>query len=131
MKKHQGTTYLIDTHALVFWLLEPAKLSLRGREILSNPENRIVVSVMTLLELEYLREIGRIEVNLGDVLAFFHQNSNYHIQSFDETVLLRCLEVSDQRDPFDRIILATGISLKLPIITRDRWMQQRYEATVW
>lgn len=124
-------TYVLDTHALLYWLLEKEQLTSKVRKILSFPSNRFCVSTASILEIEYLIEIGRVETGIGELLSYIQSQPAFYLQPFDELVLLETLEASDHRDPFDRIILGTAKAYKMPIITRDRWMKQQYKNTVW
>jgi PIN domain nuclease of toxin-antitoxin system len=36
-----GMSYLIDTHILLWWLLDDPKLNANGREIIRNPRHKI------------------------------------------------------------------------------------------
>ena len=124
-------TYVLDTHALLYWLLEKDQLTSKVRKILSLPSNRFCVSTASILEIEYLIEIGRVETGIGELLSYIQSQPAFYLQPFDELVLLETLEATEHRDPFDRIILGTAKAYKMPIITRDRWMKQQYKNTIW
>lgn len=130
MKTSSGT-YVPDTHALLYWLLEKDQLTARVRKIFSQPSNRFCISTASILEIEYLIEIGRVEMEIGELLSYIQSQPAFCLQPFDELVLLETLEASEHRDPFDRIILGTAKAYKMPLITRDRWMKQQYKNTVW
>ena len=129
--KTKPKTYALDTHALVFWLLDVPKLSAKTRGILRGTENRFCISTACILEIQYLIEIGRIETEIGEVLSYIQREPAFFLQPFDEMVLLETLDASEHRDPFDRIILGTAKAYNLPIITRDRWMKSQYKNTLW
>ena len=124
-------THVTDTHALVYFLLDPEKLGRRAREVFESPNSQVHIPTMALLEVKYLIEIGRLETSIEEVLAFVESSQNFHIQPFDSVALRHSLAIEGQRDPFDRIILSTAMSLKLPLITRDRWMRSVYNKCVW
>jgi PIN domain nuclease of toxin-antitoxin system len=124
-------TYVLDTHALLYWLLEKDQLPSKVRKILSLPSNRFCISTASVLEIEYLIEIGRVEAEIGELLSYIQSQPAFSLQPFDELVLLETLDASEHRDPFDRIILGTAKAYKMPIITRDRWMKQQYKNTIW
>lgn len=123
--------YVTDTHALVYFLLSPEKLGKRAREAFESPNSHVRIPVMALLEIKYLIEIGRIEASIEEVMAFVESSHSFHIQPFDSPVLRHSLGIEGQRDPFDRIILATAMSLKLPLFTKDSWMRSVYDNCVW
>lgn len=124
-------TFAVDTHALLFWLLDKDSLTAKVRKIFSQPSNRFCVSTASILEIQYLIEIGRVETGIGDLLSYVQSQPAFYLQPFDELVLLETLEASEHRDPFDLIILGTAKAYKMPLITRDRWMQSQYKNTIW
>lgn len=129
--KTKAATYALDTHALIFWLLDAPRLSAKTRKILDNRENRFCISTACILEIQYLIEIGRLKTEIGEVLSYIQREQAFFLQPFDEIVLLETLEASEHRDPFDRIILGTAKAYNLTIITRDRWMKSQYKNTIW
>jgi len=54
--------------------------------------------------------VGNIKISEYSVL----QIEDYHISAYQEVALF-----SEHRDPFDRFLLATSFSEKIPIITSD------------
>jgi len=124
-------TFAVDTHALLFWLLDKNSLTGKVRKIFEQPSNRFCVSTASVLEIQYLIEIGRVETGIGELLSYIQSQPAFYLQPFDELVLLETLEASEHRDPFDRIILGTAKAYKMPLITRDRWMKAQYKNTVW
>lgn len=121
----------LDTHPFLFWLLDPATLTKRATGLLAQAHMRVVVPAMVLLETQYLIEIGRIDADMAQVIAYVKTTKGWEIHPFDETVLIRSLSLTDKRDPFDRTILATAMAIQCPIITRDRWMTERYDKCLW
>lgn len=121
---------LIDSHALIYWLLEPKKLGVKGKALFSDPDSLLLVSVMTLLEIQFLVEIKRVELDFAEVLSFLSMQLNFEVLPFSEKICLECLPL-DTRDPFDRVILASAISERAPILSRDRWMKSNYDQVIW
>jgi len=124
-------SFAVDTHALLFWLLDKNSLTGKVRKIFEQPSNRFCISTASVLEIQYLIEIGRVETGIGELLSYIQSQPAFYLQPFDELVLLETLEASEHRDPFDRIILGTAKAYKMPLITRDRWMKAQYKNTVW
>ncbi|HPC19152.1 MAG TPA: type II toxin-antitoxin system VapC family toxin [Kiritimatiellia bacterium] len=119
-----------DTHPLVWWLLQPSRLSAAARKGFEQTPS-IQVPTMALLEIAYLNEIGRIELAVPDVLAYIGQTPRFQLAPFDGGILLRSIELQATRDPFDRVIAATALYWQVPLITKDRWMQANLARTIW
>lgn len=53
--------FLLDTHALLWALAEPERLGPTARELLIDPENAVLVSPVSIWEIEIKRNAGRLE----------------------------------------------------------------------
>jgi len=116
--------YVLDTHVLLWRLLEPKRLSLKAQAILKDDDNRFLVPTMVMLETQYLIEIGRIDLDMRDFLEVVSADDHYQFLPFDERVMVQAIHLNDTRDPFDRTILSHALALHKSIITKDRWMKR-------
>ena len=116
---------LLDTHALVWWVADAARLSLRAKRAIRGAlrEGHVAASAISLFEIATALRRRRLvlavppEQWLADVRLLpelrFEPLSAEIAQiagSFDETV---------PGDPADRIIAATAIALDLKLVTAD------------
>src|SRR6185312_7679385 len=116
--------YLLDTHCLVWFQEDNPKIPENISELISDPNNTILFSQVSLFELAIKQKIGKLpdfsvtieDVNtqaLKDGFTFLNiQNS--HIYSY---TALRLLE--NHRDPFDRLLIATAITEDAIILSAD------------
>ena len=125
--------YLVDTHALLWMMFEPDKLSLLAREVLADKTLSKFISVASLWEIAIKNRIGKLPLPMGikntiakaDTLGVGHVGiSRQHIEIFNSLPLLH-------RDPFDGIIISTAISEKMTIITGDENMHKYDVPWVW
>lgn len=114
--------YFLDTHVLVWRFLEPHRLSTKAKRVFAEAEAVFLVPTVSLLEVQYLSEIGRIEVDMGEFLQTLKQQEEFRLVSFDELALMTSLRLTSNRDPFDRIILGHAMATSTKILSRDRWM---------
>ena len=56
---------LLDTHTFIWWSIEPEKLSLTVSELLSNPNNRILLSTASAWEMQIKMQLGKLQLNLS------------------------------------------------------------------
>ncbi len=117
--------WLLDTHALLWALFEPEKLSRKCRAILKDPGNDVFVSPVSYWEISLkfglgklvlpatdpseipaaARQLGLVETVIPpEVFATFH----------------RLPYPPDRRDPFDRLLVWQAISGKHTLVSRDR-----------
>jgi PIN domain nuclease of toxin-antitoxin system len=114
--------YLIDTQIVIWSIISLSKLSVKVQEILQN--HSIGVCQVSLFEIAIKQKIGKLpELNIPmeelverlvkdnfEILSI----ANHHIAASEYIPL-----IADHKDPFDRLILATTLSEKLPIISSD------------
>ncbi len=116
--------YLIDTQILIWFQLNDAQLKPSIRATLTDTNNQIFVSDVTLYEIAIKQKINKLQelfATLNDIILVANQDkfqflpiSHNHFLAYDHVPLL-----SDHKDPFDRLIIATAISENLPIISAD------------
>lgn len=121
--------YLIDTHVCLWAVAEIHKLSSTVKENLENPENEILYSQVSLLEIAIKFQVGKLpdfKVTL-EVFNNFLQQKGFTIMPLSEKHLFRyfsCNFFTDHhRDPFDRCLVAIADSEQVGIITNDEKFQ--------
>lgn len=117
-------SYLVDTHILLWRLLEPRRLPKACRRAFANDAHEFLIPTIVLLEMQYLTEIGRVEINVDYVLQTIHDESAFQLVPYDEIVMAHSLRLTSTRDPFDRIILAHALATSTRLLTKDRWMRK-------
>ncbi len=65
--KEQINGYLLDTHALLWWLFDDPKLSGPARDIIRAPENMIIVSSVSGWEIGTKSRLGKLP-HAGDII---------------------------------------------------------------
>src|SRR5262249_13865059 len=127
-----------DTHAIVWYLMEPARLSNAARAALNQAEQAgvpIFVSAITLIELRYLVEKGKLPAEvLNRVEATLSQvNSPLELVPIDYSGTRALGQVPRDAVPDmpDRIIAATALHLGLPLVSCDRKIQVSAVSTIW
>jgi PIN domain nuclease of toxin-antitoxin system len=121
----------LDTHVTA--AVCQAKLGSLSKEArrLLNRETQFRISPMVLLELEYLREIGRIRLGARELLSRLGPPIGLLVCDLPfQNVALQAASESWTRDPFDRIIVAQARLAKAVLITRDGNMLAHYNKAV-
>jgi PIN domain nuclease of toxin-antitoxin system len=115
-------TYVTDTHPLVWLLANSSRLSPTARGLYHDPNVRIVIPTIVLVEIRFLYSRGRITVDLPTALAQISNAGNCLIHSLDERVV-DLLPTS--LDIHDAIIVGTALIYRdllgeaTALITRD------------
>lgn len=114
--------FLLDTHVWLWSLLEPTKLSVGIQAILSNANNTLFLSPISVWETLILIEKKRIQVN-GDSatwIATALRSSHVHEAPLTNAVAIRSRQIQlPHQDPADRFIAATTLEYSITLITAD------------
>ncbi len=110
---------MLDTHALIWALGDPSKLSKQARQILEDPSHEVFVSSASLWEIAIKSADGKLSVPDDLESAIFTVGFLPLDIKFPHVRRLRTLPLH-HRDPFDRILVAQALHEDLELVTRDR-----------
>jgi PIN domain nuclease of toxin-antitoxin system len=125
---------LLDTHALLWAIINPELLSRKAAKIIDDRAGIILVSAASAWEIATkvrLRKLHRAEAFEHDFLQVL-DDRGYSLLSIDATTALRAGRFSaDHGDPFDRILAAQSLQLDIPIISADAKLDQFGVRRIW
>jgi PIN domain nuclease of toxin-antitoxin system len=109
---------LLDTHALLWWLADDARLGRRARQAIAAPTNLVFVSAATAWEIALKRAVGKL-VAPGDVEEWLVE-SNFQPLPIHIGEAVASAELPlHHRDPFDRLLVAQAQIGRMTIVTGD------------
>jgi len=119
---------LLDTHVVVWLALEPDKLSKRAKEAIrtARSEGGLAIAAITLLELAWLAEKGRVETTLS-VESFVQQcAAKMTVLPITPEIAARAVSFPESypKDPQDRLIGATALVEGIQLVTRDKMVKK-------
>lgn len=113
---------LLDTHALLWWFTDDARLSVGARQAIADSDNVVHVSAASAWEIATKQRIGKLEgvpdavsryVELIEADGFRHLPISH----------LHALRAGSwdvaHRDPFDRILAAQSALERMLLVSRD------------
>lgn len=115
--------YLLDTHILLWSLIDPSYLSNDVAKELDNSDHELWLSPITTWEIIILSEKGHIQLdappgkwmkNVLSTLPFQEATLNHEVAMQSRDVRL------SHQDPADRFIAASAIVYGLTLVTADR-----------
>ena len=113
----------LDTHALLWWTLDPEKLSPKAVAICGQIEERgSYVSAISIWELGVKIRNGKLDIGMSirEYVEKLKRLGCVEIVPVDEIVWIRSLELDwEHRDPADRVIVATALMRGTPLLTKD------------
>ena len=125
------TAYL-DTNVVV-WLAQGSLESLSPRAVALLETAALLVSPTVLLELEYLREAGRIRLPARDIQRKVEHELGVRLCDLPfSAIVSAALDESWTRDPFDRLVVANAKANGFAsLISADNEIARHYPRTVW
>ena len=110
---------LLDTCVLLWWLDDPnTLLSKQALTAIRNPDNKIIVSVVSAWEIAIKKTLGKLESpdNLKEVIA----DAKFELMQIDYEHAWQVKDLpSHHRDPFDRLLVSQATVENLTLVTRD------------
>ncbi|MCC5846154.1 MAG: type II toxin-antitoxin system VapC family toxin [Verrucomicrobia bacterium] len=114
-------TAVLDTHAVIWALENDPRLGPQARKLMESAQSKEVsISDVTLLEISILAHKKRISLHTG-VADYLRQiETLFEVIPVNASISAMAFELDlPHADPFDRVIVATAVFLKQPLVTRD------------
>lgn len=129
---------VVDTHALAWWLAGSARLSPAARRAIAREQaaGGLAIASVTLMELAQLAARGQIRTGRTPVDWLREAVAQTRVAVRDVTPEIAAtaafLPLGFPADPFDRLITATALAEKAPLVTADRRIQDSgVVRTIW
>lgn len=113
---------LLDTHALIWIILEPEKLTERVTGLFFNRYNEIFLSIVSIWEMQIKVQLGKLKFDLplSELIENQQQVNDLQLLSI-MTGHIYALEQlpNHHRDPFDRLLVAQAMIEQMPLLSVD------------
>ncbi|MDD5177442.1 MAG: type II toxin-antitoxin system VapC family toxin [Sterolibacterium sp.] len=114
---------LLDTHAFLWAVFGPEKLSRKARAAIVEPTNEICLSSISLSEISLKYALGKLKLENCTpeslVTAAREMGLTLITANADESASFHRLPSVAHRDPFDRMLVWQAIQRQLVLITKD------------
>lgn len=114
--------YVVDTHALVWYLEGDSKLGPKAREIMRGESKRLIIPTIVLAEIRYISSKRKIDLSLDEIFEIIEEDARCIVYPLDANVVeLMPLKL----EMHDAIICATAILYRdmldedVKVITKD------------
>ena len=113
---------LLDTHIFLWFIVGDSKLPMRMREAISDPENEVYLSVVSLWEIIIKYALGHLPLPQPSEIYVPAQRKRFSVESLpvDEDSVFQVAKLPPlHRDPFDRLLIGQAIEHNLKLVTVD------------
>jgi len=125
--------YLLDTHAIIWYIEDSSELPKKITHIIDNPENEIYISSISLWEIALKVSLGKLNLELPlDEFLINIRSRDFTFLQIEDEHLNRLLSLSFvHKDPFDRLIISSALAEDLTIITIDENIKKYDVSCIW
>jgi PIN domain nuclease of toxin-antitoxin system len=125
---------LLDTHAFLWFIEGNQNLSLTAQNAIKSPTNQRYLSIASLWEIAIKVSIGKLEIGMPltelvnrEVYGNAIEMLEIHSHHLDTLAGLPF----HHKDPFDRLIIAQGLTENIAIITKDGLFANYPVTLIW
>ena len=115
---------LLDTNVLLWWLMGSPRLDDGSRDLIADPSNEILVSVVSLWEIAIKVRIGKLRADLHEIEGQIEQEGFQRVAIASAHLGALMPLPQHHRDPFDHLLMAQAISEEAVFLTSDRLVQR-------
>jgi PIN domain nuclease of toxin-antitoxin system len=125
---------LLDTHAFLWWVSDEKPLPRKAAKLISDEGNIIFVSHATVWEMAIKAALGKL--TLPEAAGTFVQKqcklNRFQLLpiSLDAISMIETLPLH-HNDPFDRLLVAQCLDMKIPIISADAILTKYRVTRIW
>jgi PIN domain nuclease of toxin-antitoxin system len=121
----KAKSYVTDTHALVWYFSDNPSLSRKAVKTFEKTiENgSIIIPIIVLAEIMYIAKKGRIEMTFAETVKRIDDMENFEIVPLDMEILNIADKIEAELEMHDKLIAATALFFKVPLITRDQGLK--------
>lgn len=127
-------TFILDTHAFLWWDGEPSRLSRTAEEICSDPARKVLLSYASIWEIQIKFGLGKLRLQRPLFQTVRRQmiKNGLRLLSIKLRHLDRLSRLSAlHSDPFDRMLVAQAQAEGATLITRDPQIQAYPVSAIW
>jgi PIN domain nuclease of toxin-antitoxin system len=125
---------LLDTHTFLWFISGDAQLSTKARDLITDPENEILLSVASLWEIVIKTGLGKLRLagSFEDIIPQQIELNEIELLGIELGHLRELTRLPQHhRDPFDRLIIAQAIAEEALLVGKDGVFNEYPVRVLW
>lgn len=125
---------LLDTHTFIWWDSQPDRLSQRVLELCTAPEHTVMVSMVSLLEIQIKHQLGKLALAqpLPDIIQHQQEQNEIILLSIQPAHIYALGNLPDHhRDPFDRLLVTQAQMEDCTLLSKDPQVAMYPANVIW
>lgn len=125
---------LLDTHVLIWWLIDLGRLSRPAHAAISDPDNDVLVSAVSAVEVTTKHRLGKLP-QVGLLARSFE--AQVAAEGFSGlSITLRHGQLAgslpiEHKDPFDRLLMAQAMAEDLTLVSNEKLFDASGVSRLW
>ncbi|MBP5568541.1 MAG: type II toxin-antitoxin system VapC family toxin [Treponema sp.] len=124
--------YLLDTHVLLWAIMDSEKIPKKTLHLLEDSENCIFVSPISFWEIAIKHQLKKLNLRALNILHIPHitEQLDFTIlnpEPYDYISISQIPQKENHHDPFDRMLIQQAIRNNLMLISKDEKFKQYEE----
>ena len=110
---------LLDSHAVYWWMAGSERLSRQARELILDIDNELMVSAVSIYEIELKAKRGGVDLPPQELRAALRRNAVRDLAvTHEHAEYAACLDW-DHRDPWDRLLASQARLESCALVSTD------------
>ena len=125
---------LLDTCTFLWIITDDPALSVRARELVTDPSQRVFLSGVSAWEIAVKSALGRLRLDDAPDELVPAERERHGVESLDlvENAALHLTKLPDlHKDPFDRMLICQAAVHGLALVTPDEQIRRYPIVTMW
>lgn len=110
---------LLDTHVLLWSLVQPERLGAHAYELLTDRDNEVLASNVSLWEIAVKKRVGKLQAELSLIIDGIAEQGFVRVGLEDLHLQVLLGLPFHHRDPFDHLLIAQAVAEQAAFVTSD------------
>jgi PIN domain nuclease of toxin-antitoxin system len=124
---------LLDTHAFIWFVEDDSQLTDITKRIIEKQTNEIYLSIASIWEIAIKLQLKKLDIKrtIEEIIDLATLNGFELLPILPEHIIRLTTLDFHHRDPFDRIIIAQGLTENQEIVSRDKIFDDYAVKRIW